>query len=119
MLGQGSAHEQAAVAAALDGQLFRRSVLAVDEVLGAGGEVIKDILLVCPAAGLVPLFAVFAAAAQVGHDPNAALVEPDPTRAGKSGLLAAIEAAVAGQERRIAAVPLRPLALDDVEWNLG
>ena len=65
-LGEGRAHQQAAIAATDDGKVGRRGVLVVDEVLGTGDEVVEDILLVGEVAGLVPFFAVFAAAAKVG-----------------------------------------------------
>ena len=49
-----------------DRQLGRRRVLVRDQPLGRGDEVVEDVLLLELGAGLVPVLAVFAAAAQVG-----------------------------------------------------
>src|SRR5262249_41993774 len=64
------AHQQAARGAAFDDDAVARAVLGGDEVLGAGDEVGEGVQLVHHAAGVVPGFAHFAAAADVheGHD---------------------------------------------------
>ena len=59
------AHQQAAVPAAFDRDFFGRGVLALDHVLESGVEIVEDVLLPGQIAGLVPLFAVFSAAAQI------------------------------------------------------
>ncbi len=48
----------------------------LDEVLGASDEVVEHILFVGKVPCFVPLFAVFAAAAQVGDRINPTLVQP-------------------------------------------
>ena len=50
--------------------------LLIDEVSGGGEPVVEDILLLLEHALLVPAFAVFAAAAQIGDSEPAALVQP-------------------------------------------
>src|SRR5262249_10565811 len=52
------ADQQAAVAAALDGQLVGARVALLDEVLRRGDEVVEDVLLLQLGARLVPLPAV-------------------------------------------------------------
>src|SRR5438309_457435 len=85
MLGEEGAHEQTAVAGAFDGEFAGLSVAGVDEVFSASGEVVEDILLFGQVAGLVPFLTELAAAAQVGDDINAALIEPDATGDTKIG----------------------------------
>ena len=65
-LGHAGADEQAAVAAAADGELGALVYLFGDQPLGGGDEVVEDVLLVQLGAGLVPVLAVLAAAAEVG-----------------------------------------------------
>ncbi len=70
------AHQQAAVAAALDAEVLRRGDLALDQVLGDGGEVFVGPVPVLLERGLVPLRAELAAAADVGDHVDAALLQP-------------------------------------------
>ena len=49
-----------------------------DQVFGAGDEIVEDVLLVRQDAGLVPVLAVFPAAAQVGHRQHPAHVPARP-----------------------------------------
>ena len=90
-LRHGGADEQTAVAAALDGELVRPRVLVVDEPLRRGDEIVEDVLLAQLGAGLVPLLAVLAAAAQIGLRVHAAQLQPSDTRMiekpGVSGIL--------------------------------
>ena len=71
------AHEQAAVGAALDGEVLLVGVLFGDQLLGGGDEVVEDVLLLVEHAGAVPVLAELAAAAQVGHGEDAAVLEPE------------------------------------------
>ena len=116
-LRQNSAHEQAAVAAAHDGQLVRVGVLLVDQVLGAGNEVVEDVLLLGEVAGPVPILAELAAAAEVGDGVDAALLQPDLANHIEARHLAAAVAAVAVENRWVLAVEFCVLLLDDVERN--
>ncbi len=89
--------------------------LLVNQVLGAGDEVVEDILFVGEVSGLMPLFAILASAAQIGDDIYAALVEPE-ARAGpyEVGLFVDAVAAVAVKQRWIGAIELGSFAADDV-----
>ena len=110
MLGHHRAHEQAAVAAALDGQLVRVRVFLIDQILGGGREIIEDVLLFGEVPGLVPFFAELAAAAHVGHDIDAAAIEPEPPGEIEGRRHADAVTAVAIKQRRIVSVQLRSLS---------
>ena len=70
------AHQQSAVAAALDGEAIARRVAALDQPLRRGQEVVEDVLLLLQHARLVPGLAVLAAAAEVGQRVHPALFQP-------------------------------------------
>ena len=103
------AHQQAAVAAALDRELRRASVAALDQVPQHGGEVVEHVLLLRQVAGLVPRLAVLAAAAQVGDRDDDAVVEQHAPGRIEAGLEADAVAAVAGDQAGIRPVERRPL----------
>ena len=75
-LSHAGSDEQAAVASAVDGEIFRRRVFVVDQVLSRRDEVIEHILFLSFRAGFVPVFAVLATAAKVGHREDAAHFHP-------------------------------------------
>ena len=102
------ADQQAAVAAAFDGQLVRLRHAAAHQVFGDGGEVVVAALLVFAHGGLVPAGAELAAAAQVGQHVDAAARQPGAAGgAAVARLQRHLEAAVAVQQRRVAAVGAR------------
>ena len=78
------AHEEPAVAAALDGEPPGARVPGRHQVLGAGDEVVEHVLLLRRLPGVVPGLAELAAAAQVGVGEDAAVVEPEPQAAGRT-----------------------------------
>ena len=93
-LGHGGADQQAAVGAAGDGQAVVAGVALTDEVFARGDEVVKDVLLLQQHAGLVPVLAELATAAQVGHGVDAALLEQDDVGRGEARGQRDVEAAV-------------------------
>ncbi len=99
-LGEGGAHEQAAVAAAHDGQAVRRDVTACDS--GTPPAAMKSsntFCLLAEHARAVPVLAVFAAPAQVGHRVEAARLEEEQQRPRpNAGRVAHVEPAVAGEQ---------------------
>ena len=107
------ADEQAAVRPAHDAERLRRRVFFLDEVLCGRDEVVEDALLLLEHAGVVPCFAVLAAAAHVGRRPHAAALEPCGHVAAVGWQRGDIESAVAIQHRRIRAVPFQILAVRD------
>ena len=99
-LRQRRAHQQAAVAAAANGEMLLVGVAFFLQILGRGEEVVEDILLLVQHAGAMPVFAELAAAAQVGHGEDAVAIEPGKQRLVELGRQADIEAAVSGEQRR-------------------
>lgn len=67
--------EQAAVAPPLRDELARRRPLVIDEVLGAGLEIVEHVLLVAHGPSVAPGRAVLSPAAQVGDGDDAAVTE--------------------------------------------
>ena len=100
------ADEQPAVAAALNGQLRGLRVFLGDEILGRGDEVLVRLGTIEPGGGAVPVPAIFAAAAQVGHREHAAHLHPGELADAELRRQADVEAAVAVQQRRVGAVEL-------------
>lgn len=76
VLGECRPHQQAAVAAPFNGELFRIRAFPVDQMPGAGGKVIEHVLLVREVAGLVPVVAEFTHTPQIGDDEDSAAGEP-------------------------------------------
>src|SRR5438552_5365551 len=101
MLCERRAHQQSAVAAALDGQTGGAGVLVIDEVSSACSEIIEHILFFRELPLLVPRFAEFAAAAKIGDRFDAALIEPQPALYSEARLHTDVVAAVAGEVCRI------------------
>src|SRR5207253_2399373 len=90
----------------------RRPALG-DEPLRAGEEIVEDVLLVVHHAGLVPLFTVLTAAAQIGHRQQSAALQEDEATGAERGRQADVEAAVAVQHRWIVAVARQSLAMGE------
>ena len=118
-LGQGCAHKQATIAAALNGELFRRGILLVDEPARASDEIVEHVLLVVQHARLVPGFAEFAATTQVANHIDAASLEPDRQGAAESGRLGNVETTIPGQERWVASIERQSFRTDDVQRDFG
>src|ERR1051325_8604971 len=111
------AHQQAAIAPTHDGQAIGRRVAPVHERLRAGGEVVEHVLLGQELARLVPCVAVLAAAADVRHRVDAALLDPEHAAGLEIGLHADAVAAVAVEEERCLAVERHALPDQDAHWN--
>ena len=95
-----------------------RGVLVGDQPLGRRDEVVEHVLLVQLGAGLVPLLAILAAAAQVGHGEHAAHLHPHQVRHAERGRQRDVEPAVAEQIGRGLAVALQPLLVADEHRDL-
>ncbi len=107
-LSHARADEQAAVAAARDGELAGLGVMIRDQPLRRGDEIVEHVLFFQYRAGLVPLLAVFAAAAQVRLRIDAAHFHPDQCVHGKARRQANVESAVSIKQRRVPAVEFQP-----------
>ena len=115
MLREQGAHQQAAVARAVDRQFRRFRVIGANEKFRAGGKVVECVLFVRQPACLAPLLAVSAAAAHARHGKQTALIQPDAAREIEAGRGTRAEAAVAGQQRGIIAVQARSFFPDDAQ----
>src|SRR5258706_211610 len=71
------ANQQAAVAAAGDGELRGGRIFVLDEPLGRADKIIKHILLFELHSRLMPILTVFAAAPEVSNRIHAAHLQPD------------------------------------------
>jgi basic membrane protein A len=96
VLGERRAHQQAAVASALDRHLVLARVLGIHHVLGRGIKVVKNVLLAGQVALVVPLLTELPAAADIGLGGDHALL------GGQTGPL--IEKFQAGYQAGIAAI---------------
>ena len=106
-------HQQSAVRAAGDGQLFTRGILLGDEEFGRRDEIVEDLLLAVEHTSLVPPLAVFRTAAQVDVHHHAALLhEEDVLGLERRGDID-LETAVAVEVTGIAAVEPQPPAMRD------
>ncbi len=90
-------------------------VFVIDQVTGARGEIVEDVLFVCEHPGAMPGLAVFGAAAQVGHRDDEPAIEQRPAVQRIVRRDVDVVAAVSGEQRRILAVQLGALAADDAQ----
>src|SRR5438552_4389961 len=119
MLCERRAHQQSAVAAALDGQPGGAGVLVIDEVSSACSEIIEHILFFRELPLLVPRFAEFAAAAKIGNRVDASVIEPNAALHSEARLQTDVVPAVSAEVRRICSVELPILAMNDVQPHFG
>ncbi len=113
------AHEEAAIAAALDGKFFGTCVASLDEVVGACGEIIEHVLFVSEISGEVPLFAVLASAAEVCNHVDSPLVEPETVLEVESGTHAVSITPVSVEECGIVPIERRPFLFENVHRHAG
>src|SRR5207237_8346027 len=92
-------HEQPTVASALDRQFLGARVFLFDQIFGRGREIIEHRLLSGEIAGLVPFLTELATATDIGHDKNAAAIEPEPPRETKRRRLTNTVPAIASEQR--------------------
>ena len=117
-LGHASPDEQAAIGAALDGQLLRRGPALLDEPFGRGDEVVEDVLLAELRAGLMPLLAIFAAATNIGNRKHSAHFHPRHSTDTECRRDGNIESSITVKQNRIVAVELQTLFVRDKHRNL-
>src|SRR3546814_20772213 len=103
------AYEQPAVRPALYRDLALASDPFADQIFARGDEVVKDVLFLVEAPGVVPRLAIFAAAAQVRDRQQPALVDPGEPGRRKGGSHRDVETAIAGKQRRRALAAVDPL----------
>ena len=74
-LGNGAANGDSSRAGAFAGQVSRRSVLVLDEVIGPGQHIVNCVLLGQLLPGQMPILAVFAATAHMRHGEDSAVLK--------------------------------------------
>ena len=99
-LGDGRAHQQAAVGPAPDGQPVAAGAALGHQPVGGGVEVVEALLLVGQHARPVPVLAVLAAAPDAGDGLDAARLAERDQAGGEAGRVGDGEAAVGGEQRR-------------------
>src|SRR5215510_4732570 len=104
---QHRADQQPAVRPDLNRQFLRRRVFVGDQPFGGGDEIVEDVLFFQLHPGLVPLLAVFAAAAQVGGGVDEAVFEHRYAQRAERRGHRYVEPAIAVEQRRIIAVELQ------------
>ena len=103
------ADEQAAVRTAGDRQLMRSGVFLVDQVFGGRDKVVEHVLLSGKHTRPVPPFPELAAAAQVRHRINAALLHQQHRQRRETRRQIDVETAVSVQVNGILSVPFQAL----------
>ena len=112
-LGDRASDEDAAGAAAHDRDLRGRCVLMRDEPFGAGDRVVPGVRLGQLVAGLVPVLAVFSAAAHMRNREYPAAVEPRQESRPVERRLRNAVGTVAVEDRRVVSVELDALDVHD------
>ena len=88
-------------------------------MLGARDEIIEDILLFRQISLLMPAFAVLSTASEIGHDIDAAMIEPEVEIGRKMRRHADAVATVAIKQRWIFPVAPEAFAIQDCHRNTG
>src|SRR5690606_581284 len=94
-------YQEATVTTTLNGQMRLVGPLLGHKVFRSSNEVVVHILFLFLHAGLVPLFAVFATAAQVRHGEYTALLQQDHPAGAEARRKADVESAVCIEKRRV------------------
>ncbi len=112
-------HEQAAVAAAFDGEKFGACPVVAYHVFGGGDKVVEYVLFLHFCACFVPSLAVFAAASQVCRGVYAAVLEPQQAVGVETWVERHVEASVAVEIDRIVAVLFEVGTADNEHRHAG
>ena len=118
-LSDDGAHEEAAVAAALDRQLRRRGVAVGYQPLGRGDEIVENVLFLELGAGHVPLAAVLTTTAEIGDHQYAAHLEPHHAGRAVGRRAGTVEAAVAIEKGGVLPVESEASLVDDEHRHPG
>src|SRR5690606_9605461 len=107
------AHQQAAIAAALDAEMRRTGDLALDQIFGDRGEILVGTQALFLERSLVPAWAVLTATTDIGDHIDTALAEPATTdRCAVGGGQRNLETTVTVLQGRVAAVEFQILVRD-------
>src|ERR1700680_2522821 len=111
--GQRATDGDAACTAAMTREVLRRCVMLVHEILTTGDEVEDCVQLGALLTIEVPVLAVLAAAANMRDCQHIATLQPRQRRGGEGGFNRPTVAAIAGENRRMAAGELAPFLGQD------
>src|SRR6185437_11564677 len=103
-LSQRRAHKQTAIAGAADGQALRRGVFVLNQPLGSSDEVIENVLLLFPHAGVMPGFTELRTSTQVRQRVDSATINPGRGKRIEAGHHGNVKPAVAGEQRGMGAI---------------
>src|ERR1700730_5350419 len=98
-------------------ELVRRGILVFDQVLGRGNKVVKYVLFLQLRSGLVPLFAVLAAAAHVCRSVNESLLEQRQPERAEPRRVCGVESAITVEQGRVVAVELDSFFVNQKHWH--
>ena len=118
-LGETGSDEEAAVGAPCNGEARAGGEFFCDEVFGAGNEVIEDILLLRFHTSLVPFLTVFATAAKIREDIDAAHIEPGDIGGAIGWRERDIEPAVGVEISGVGTVEFDAFLVDDKHGDFG
>src|SRR5699024_8966747 len=116
-LRHGGTYQQSAVGAAYNSQLFRAGIIVIDQIFGGSNKIIKDILFLHFDVLLVPAFAIFTAAAQVGYGKNTAHFQPGDPAGAEGGRQADVKSAITVQQGWLLPVEFHILSVYDEHGN--
>src|SRR5207247_9854667 len=98
-------------------QLFVARVLFFNQLFCRSSEIVEHVLLFCQVACLVPVFAELAAASNIRHHIDTAVVEPKPARKFEIRGHADSVATVAIKQCRVLPISFHSFSENDVERN--
>src|SRR5699024_1084258 len=91
--------------------------IVIDQIFGGSNKIIKDILFLHFDALLVPAFAIFTAAAQVGYGKNTAHFQPGDPAGAEGGRQADVKSAITVQQGWLLPVEFHILSVYDEHGN--
>ena len=94
-------YEETAVAATLDDEMLGRGPAFGDHILGGRDEIVEDIEFFHLGSGLMPGFAIFGTAAEVGLSVDTTVVKPYETIGRERGIERDVETAISVEVDRI------------------
>jgi len=112
-LSDGSSYENPAGACAFAGEAFGAGELVIDQVLGAGKEIINRMLLGQLVPGAVPFLAVFSPTTHVSEGDHVSALQPCQPNWIEMSLVGNALSAIADEMCRVVPIQLEVLGADD------
>ena len=111
------AYQQTTIGSTGDGHFVGAGVVFGNEVLGGGDAVVEYVLFVHLSTGDVPVFTIFAAAAQIHHRVDTTSFQERNALRRETGRQADVETAVTIQIHRIFAIALQAFFVSEEHGN--